>query len=194
MNQCCDIVYQNCNKLDVIQGSYEGGQTLWECTFDLLQYPKQLAGLDVIDMGCGLGLLGIQALKQGAKSVCFQDYNEDTFEQAILPQLKLNNLEENKNYSFVNGDWETLKLQKVDVILASEIIYREEYYPKVEDFIANHLRPDGKCIMINKSYYFGVGGSVAGFKSHLTKLQVVEEETINTKKGVKKTIMKLQLK
>lgn len=42
MNQCCDIVYQNCNNLDVIQGSYEGGQTLWECTFDLLKYPKDL--------------------------------------------------------------------------------------------------------------------------------------------------------
>jgi hypothetical protein len=58
MNQCCDINYQNCNNLDVIQGSYEGGQTLWECTLDLLSYPKSLEG-DVIDMGCGLGLLGI---------------------------------------------------------------------------------------------------------------------------------------
>lgn len=58
----------------------------------------------------------------------------------------------------------------MDIILASEIIYREEYYSKVEDFIAKHLRPEGKCIMINKSYYFGVGGSVAGFKSYLTKL------------------------
>lgn len=59
MNQCCDIVYQNCNNLDVIQGSYEGGQTLWECTFDLLKYPKDLLNLEVLDMGCGLGLLGI---------------------------------------------------------------------------------------------------------------------------------------
>lgn len=45
--------------------------------------------------------------------------------------------------------------------------------------------------MINKSYYFGVGGSIAAFKEHITKLQIVEENVVNTKKGVKKVIMKL---
>lgn len=45
--------------------------------------------------------------------------------------------------------------------------------------------------MINKSYYFGVGGSVAGFKNSLSKLIVTEETIINTKKSAKKVILKL---
>ena len=105
--------------------------------------------------------------------------------------MKLNNLENSKNYTFVFGDWVDLKLHPVDIILASEIIYREEYYGKVEDFIVRHLKPTGHCLMINKCYYFGVGGSVAGFKSFITKLVVTEEHTLNTKKAVKKVILKL---
>jgi hypothetical protein len=103
----------------------------------------------------------------------------------------LNNLEDSKNYTFVFGDWSSLNLPPADVILASEVIYREEYYSKVEDFIVRHLKPTGHCLMINKSYYFGVGGSVAGFKSFITKLIIAQEHTLNTKKGVKKVILKL---
>lgn len=45
--------------------------------------------------------------------------------------------------------------------------------------------------MINKSYYFGVGGSIAAFKEFITQLKIIEETIVNTKKGVKKMIMKL---
>lgn len=49
--------------------------------------------------------------------------------------------------------------------------------------------------MINKAYYFGVGGSVEGFKEILLKfneLQVVDELIINNKKSNKKVILVIQ--
>jgi len=63
---------------DVIKGVYEGGLKVWECTSDLISYLDQnlvsFVDQKVIDLGCGAGLLGIYALKNGASSVHFQDY------------------------------------------------------------------------------------------------------------------------
>lgn len=51
---------------------------IWECTLDLLEYLEKenlkFQGLNVLDLGCGSGLLGIYALSRGASSVHFQDY------------------------------------------------------------------------------------------------------------------------
>lgn len=46
---------------DIVPGKYEGGFTLWECTADLIKYFSDkscFTGKSVIDVGCGLGLLG----------------------------------------------------------------------------------------------------------------------------------------
>lgn len=55
-----------------------GGLKVWECTLDLLEYLENnhvdFTGLNVLDLGCGTGLLGILALNKGASSVHFQDY------------------------------------------------------------------------------------------------------------------------
>jgi ribosomal protein L11 methylase PrmA len=54
---------------------------IWECTLDLLDYFEknsvQFDGLNVLDLGCGSGLLGMYALSKGALSVHFQDYVSD---------------------------------------------------------------------------------------------------------------------
>jgi len=55
-----------------------GGLKIWECTLDLLSFLAKESfnfdGLDVLDLGCGSGLLGIYALCHGARHVHFQDY------------------------------------------------------------------------------------------------------------------------
>lgn len=60
-------------KTDLIPGVYEGGFTLWECTTDMLQYLDNvnMEGKRVIDVGCGLGILGVKCLKLGASKVTF---------------------------------------------------------------------------------------------------------------------------
>ena len=46
--------------VDIVPGVYEGGFTVWECTMQLLKYLEDIDfdGKDVLDVGCGLGLLG----------------------------------------------------------------------------------------------------------------------------------------
>ncbi|KAK1166526.1 hypothetical protein AOXY_G13182, partial [Acipenser oxyrinchus oxyrinchus] len=75
-------------------GCNEGGLHIWECTIDLLEHLESdgetFSGKRVLDLGCGAGLLGILALKKGAKEVQFQDYNSTVTEELTLPNVLLN--------------------------------------------------------------------------------------------------------
>ncbi|XP_029031510.1 histidine protein methyltransferase 1 homolog [Betta splendens] len=81
-------------KSDLISGVYEGGLKVWECTYDLLEliekHGETFRGKAVLDLGCGAGLLGILALKRGARQVHFQDYNSTVIEQLTVPNVILN--------------------------------------------------------------------------------------------------------
>lgn len=79
---------------DLISGVYEGGLKVWECTYDLLEHleaeGEAFSGKRVLDLGCGAGLLGILALRRGAREVHFQDYNSTVIERLTLPNVLLN--------------------------------------------------------------------------------------------------------
>ncbi|CAG09364.1 unnamed protein product, partial [Tetraodon nigroviridis] len=79
---------------DLISGVYEGGLKVWECTYDLLELIEKegqtFTGKTVLDLGCGAGLLGILALKRGARQVYFQDYNSTVIEQLTVSNVILN--------------------------------------------------------------------------------------------------------
>ncbi|XP_034537750.1 histidine protein methyltransferase 1 homolog [Notolabrus celidotus] len=79
---------------DLISGVYEGGLKVWECTYDLLELIEKdgvtFRGKAVLDLGCGAGLLGILAMKRGARQVHFQDYNSTVIEQLTVPNVILN--------------------------------------------------------------------------------------------------------
>lgn len=66
---------------DLVQGVYEGGLKVWECSFDLVDYiyqnPSLVASKRVLELGCGQGLPGIACIKNGAVSVLLHDYNEE---------------------------------------------------------------------------------------------------------------------
>ncbi|XP_029962489.1 histidine protein methyltransferase 1 homolog isoform X2 [Salarias fasciatus] len=86
---------------DLISGVYEGGLKVWECTYDLLEVIEKdgetFGGKTVLDLGCGAGLLGILALKRGAKQVHFQDYNSTVIEQLTVPNVMLNCQEDDED-------------------------------------------------------------------------------------------------
>lgn len=54
-----------------------GGFKVWECTIDIIKYLIDMdinfKGAKVLDLGCGVGILGIYAL-QNDSIVTFQDY------------------------------------------------------------------------------------------------------------------------
>uniref|UniRef100_UPI00358EAC87 histidine protein methyltransferase 1 homolog n=1 Tax=Myxine glutinosa TaxID=7769 RepID=UPI00358EAC87 len=83
---------------DVIPGVYEGGMAVWEGTRDLLAFLSSpvgrarhlLYGCRLLDMGCGLGLLGSFGLLCGAQQVHFQDYNREVLLRATIPTVLLN--------------------------------------------------------------------------------------------------------
>uniref|UniRef100_A0A3P9Q9Q0 protein-histidine N-methyltransferase n=1 Tax=Poecilia reticulata TaxID=8081 RepID=A0A3P9Q9Q0_POERE len=79
---------------DLISGVYEGGLKVWECTYDILEIMEKegetFSGKTVLDLGCGAGLLGILALKRGARQILFQDYNSTVIEQLTVPNVILN--------------------------------------------------------------------------------------------------------
>lgn len=88
---------------DLISGVYEGGLKVWECTYDLLELIEKegetFGGKSVLDLGCGAGLLGILALKRGAKRVHFQDYNSTVIDQLTLSNVVLNCQEDDEGDS-----------------------------------------------------------------------------------------------
>jgi hypothetical protein len=55
-----------------------GGLKIWECTRDMADFliheGINFTGKQVLDLGCGTGLLGILAIYLEAKSVHFHDY------------------------------------------------------------------------------------------------------------------------
>ncbi|XP_026165319.1 histidine protein methyltransferase 1 homolog [Mastacembelus armatus] len=85
---------------DLISGVYEGGLKVWECTYDLLELLEKngetFGGKRVLDLGCGAGLLGILAVKRGARQVHFQDYNSTVIEQLTVPNVILNSQEDDE--------------------------------------------------------------------------------------------------
>jgi ribosomal protein L11 methylase PrmA len=63
-----------------------------------------VSGKNVMDIGCGHGLLGIAALKSGASSCYFQDYNKEVLESITKTTITLNDLP-TANCKFIYGDW-----------------------------------------------------------------------------------------
>lgn len=48
--------------------------------------------------------------------------------------------------------------------MLSEVIYNQQNYEKVINLIYKLMKPNGICLLSNKLYYFGVGGSMPEFK------------------------------
>lgn len=97
---------------DLIPGVYEGGHTVWECSVDLCNYIKQqFNGVDisttaVLELGCGAGIPGLQALKCGAKTVVFSDYNNDVLLNRTWPNIIANIPDFNERcIKCFAGDW-----------------------------------------------------------------------------------------
>ncbi len=103
-------------------------------------------GIKTLEIGCGLGLVGIVALHLGLK-VTFSDYDATALEFAA-------------NNATANGflDFETLQIDWRDVpeglsfplILASDLVYEPRNVEPILAMISKILTPDGLCLMTDQ--------------------------------------------
>ena len=100
------------SEYDLIPGKYEGGHALWESSIDLCEYIVEVFGptngiaTAVLELGCGAGLPGIQALRLGSRTVVFSDFNEDVLSSKTWPNIVLNVPELSQRcISCLAGDW-----------------------------------------------------------------------------------------
>lgn len=102
---------------------------------------QQVSNLDVIDYGCGSGILAIAAKKLGAKTVWAIDYDE----QALLStqnNAELNHLDQDAILELKPEDFSSS--MQADILLAN--ILANPLMELVETF-KQHLRPKGRFVL-----------------------------------------------
>lgn len=121
---------------------------IWEASFVLADY---LAGLEVepekrfLEIGCGLGVVGIVAAAFGHR-VTMTDYNPDALRFAganallnKLPGLKVEQL-----------DWHKPKIKGTfDYIVGSEISYQEHSFQPILNLFQTYLKDGGEIFIVN---------------------------------------------
>ena len=108
-----------------------------------------VAGLDgrgqrALELGCGLGLVTIGALRAGF-DVLATDYYEDALLFARRNGLRATEREPRTRHV----DWRALPrdLGRFDLVLASDVLYEREYATLVADAIVTSLAPGGTALV-----------------------------------------------
>lgn len=102
-----------------------------------------LEGLRALDLGCGLGALGVSAASQGANVVCAD----------IAPEaLELAQLNARKNQLSVETmvlDWNAPpeNLGRFDRVYAADVFYEDGMLAGVVRFLRAHLAPEGRAMI-----------------------------------------------
>ena len=98
------------------------------------------AGLEALELGCGLGLPGIAAMTKGIK-VTFSDYDATALEFAA------DNARRNgcTGFELLAFDWRSPPARRFPLILASDLIYEERNVAPVVEVLHHLLADDGVC-------------------------------------------------
>ncbi|MFV2055930.1 MAG: 50S ribosomal protein L11 methyltransferase [Thiohalomonadales bacterium] len=100
---------------------------------------QPLAGCQVLDFGCGSGVLGLAALKLGAKQVYAIDIDPQAI-TATRQNAKNNSLSD----AIITGQNDMLTGAKVDILLANILA---EPLVNMAELLINYLQPAGKLVL-----------------------------------------------
>lgn len=98
------------------------------------------AGTEILELGAGVGLVGLAALTRGWR-VTFSDYDDTALELCRINAVK-NGFGE---VGTLNFDWRDPIDRQFPVILGCEIIYDAQTHDAVLDVISRMLPDDGVC-------------------------------------------------
>ena len=119
---------------------------IWEASFVLAEY---LAGLDAIagkrflEIGCGLGVVGIVASSFGHR-VTMTEYNQDALNFARANAL----LNKASNLEIRAMDWTQPEIEgSFDYIVGSEILFREGDFQPILNLFRTYLKEGGEILL-----------------------------------------------
>jgi predicted nicotinamide N-methyase len=104
------------------------------------------AGLEALELGCGLGLPGIAALSVGLR-VTFSDYDATALRFAA-GNARLNGYQQ---FETLQMDWRYPPAnRRWPVLLASDLIYELRNVEPIVELIKRLLTPDGLCLLTDQ--------------------------------------------
>jgi len=134
-----------------------------------------LEGISALDLGCGLGLSGFAAAATGAH-VVFADYLEKPLEfvRATIESSR------RANCRTARVDFTADRLgERFDLILAADIVYDPSHYEPLADFLAAHLKDDGRILLTESlradARIFLAGMKARGFTDDVEATWVLED-------------------
>ena len=151
--------------------------TVWPAALSLadavLRGPG-LAGQRVLDLGCGLGLVGLAALSRGAH-VTLLDWEAEAVSLALSSAWA-------NGYGAVEAlpcDWRAPPpLAPFDLILAADVLYEERNAPAVAAFLAAHLAPGAQAWIADPDRHHAKGFDLVAVAAGLEVLARVPQPTI----------------
>lgn len=124
----------------------------WDASIGMCQYladtrtPQNLAGLQVLDLGCGIGLTSAYLASQGAQLVC----GDNAPPSLLFTEINTWPWHDACQIQFV--DWHTTELdQSFDLIVGSDIVYDRKEVAPLDLFFRRHLRPEGHVLLSDPS-------------------------------------------
>lgn len=100
------------------------------------------AQVSVMDLGCGMGLVGTVAAKLGANVLCAD------IETPSLLFARLNGLQNGCRVAVRRINWQTDRLaDRFDLILGADILYERQQWAHLDTFFQAHLKPGGAVLL-----------------------------------------------
>ncbi|EJK53927.1 hypothetical protein THAOC_26543 [Thalassiosira oceanica] len=146
-------------KLDSNETAQSTGVTMWKATPRLVDFlqssPELCKGRSVLELGAGLGLVGITAQLQGAESVVMTDGDSQTLAQMRLNVKENCSADECKSISCRQLLWGSPQMDMFEkqcgrfaTILGADVIYTLESVAPLFDTVACLLdKPRGKFVL-----------------------------------------------
>lgn len=100
------------------------------------------AGQEVLELGCGVGLVGLMAALNGA-TVTFSDYDPVAV-QCAVENARLNGIESAEGLVL---DWRNPPSRQWPIILGCDLLYERRDQPLLVDCISRVLSPTGTCFL-----------------------------------------------